>query len=136
MINNKISNIFTLSDKALGIVMIENIVEDIRSIKSDNTDIQKGHYNNRYTNSDKGIGWSKMGIKRFNEVYKLLKDFEGSQRNVIIDDNLLKHYREVCDMYQNDNTNQWEGQNSKLLYDSEDSEEVEGIYEMNTMIGI
>ena len=138
IINKTVSEMFTVSDKALAIVMIENVIDDIKQMKDNNKGIKKGSFNNRYTNIDNCIGWSKKGIKRFNYVFGVLNKFEKTERNKQLDNIIREKYRQFSGLSRNIVTNEWEGNNCNLLYDddSDESDEVVGIYEVNNITSV
>ena len=111
--------------------MVENVIGDIKKIKDTQEDLEKKEFKNKYTNQSDTRGWSRSGIKRFNSVYKIVKQFENKLKD--LDEVMQQHFRKYCKI-EKKSENEYEGENSKLVYvyDSEDSD-VFGIYEASNV---
>ena len=111
--------------------MVENVIGDIKKIKDTQEDLKKKEFKNKYTNQSDTRGWSRSGIKRFNDVYRIVKEFENELKG--LDEEMQIHFRTYCKI-QKKSEKEYEGENSKLVYvyDTEDSDVV-GIYEASNV---
>ena len=76
--NSCISEIFTESDEALCILLMENNVDDYKKMYKEGRKIDRKESQPRYTKvqgmNKKFQGWDKKGIKRFNVIVKKVKE--------------------------------------------------------------
>ena len=73
-----ISEIFTESDEALCILLLENSIDDYKKMYEEERRIDRKEANPRYTKvsimNQKFQGWNTKGIKRFNFIVKKIKE--------------------------------------------------------------
>ena len=80
--NTYISDMFTVSDKALCVLIIENNSEDFihvynRGVKPNRKDSKPRHTKVDGQNTKKVKGWNAKGIKRFNKQCGIIQTFRG-----------------------------------------------------------
>ena len=118
-----ISKIFTICDEALAMLMLENNVADLKRINSEKRKLTRKESTPKYTrvNKDTGNkfqGWHKDGIKRFNELYKVVKEQREKEESKELEIELRNKFARLG----NNDNNQGEGRQMQQGSDNDNSD--------------
>ena len=99
--NTILSKIFTISDEALTMLMLENNVADLVRIKTEQNKLTRKESKPKYTkvNGDTGEryqGWHKKGIKRYNELYNIVKAQRETQASKELELVMKDKFANIC----------------------------------------
>ena len=103
--NSVISEIFTTSDEALAMLMLENNIRDLRLIYNYQRKLLRKESKPKYTkscidqsgNNDKFQGWHQKGIKRFNEIFNCVSNNRKLDLCRDRELSIQQYYKHFCD---------------------------------------
>lgn len=102
----KISEIFTISDEALALLLIENNLHDYREMCTSGQNVDRKNSKPKYTKKIGNFvfqGWHWRGISRYNELWMSIKKERREQACILKEENLMQEYSDVLNP--NDNMN-------------------------------
>ena len=92
-----ISQIFTPSDEAFCMLIIENNAEDLQKVATTGKAIDRKECNPLYTKNysdvlDRYQGWSKEGIKRFNTLFRRVVELRSTHASKALEEEIMVEY--------------------------------------------
>lgn len=130
-VNEVISKMFTPSCEAMAILLLENNIDDLSRIDSEQVKLDRKDAQPRYTKSNKGAsshqkfqGWSQDGIKRYNDLLVCVKQYRSSSQSQVFEEMIKGKYR-MYRGFEIDNNGNWTGENMDCLEEHQTSEAYE-----------
>ena len=100
--NTTVSKMFTVADEAMAILLLENNAKDLRLIKDKRRKLPRKQQNSKFTKIDKEgdsgesfQGWHKKGIKRYNELFKIIKESRKLRSSMELENKLLTKFATI-----------------------------------------
>ena len=100
--NTTVSKMFTVADEAMAILLLENNAKDLKLIKDTRRKIPRKQQNSKFTKIDKEgdsgesfQGWHKKGIKRYNELFKIIKESRKLSSSIELESKLLTKFSNI-----------------------------------------
>ena len=130
--NNVLSNIFTASDEALAMLLLENNINDLKKTHETKEKLQRYQSRPKYTkveqsSSERFRGWHKKGIKRYNELYRCIVENRETDYSKNHEEDMQIEFAEICGKNGN-NLNEVEDEYS-------DDDSCEGIEAIDGFVG-
>jgi len=98
--NTVISEIFTASDEAFAMLLLENNANDYKKMVVLNKKLSRKEAKPKYTkdpnNTDKFKGWSKYGIRRYNYLVKVVQMNRKLTHSIEMEVKLKDGYAKIC----------------------------------------
>ena len=99
--NNALSDIFTASDEAMAMLLLENIEDELRQTVTRREKVPAYQSNPKYTKvdmngSEKFRGWHKKGIKRYNKLYERVVVNRNLLESQAHEEMIRMHYSDIC----------------------------------------
>ena len=99
--NVPISEIFTPSDEAMAMLLLENCIEDLRLMCRRKEKILRRQSRAKYTkvelgSSDKFQGWNNKGIRRYNQLYRTILEHRTRRESKDLETSLQQEYAVLC----------------------------------------
>ena len=117
--NTPVSKIFTVSDEAFVMLLLEHNANDLKRVYQNQRKIERKDSVPKFTkvkgkSNEKFQGWHKNGLKRYNELYKIVHKNRMTDQSRKIETLMMKKYSELRGKTFN-------GENEDEQYDSDDS---------------
>ena len=115
--NTPVSKIFTVSDEAFVMLLLEHNAKDLKLVHKNQHKIDRKDSVPKYTKvkgNERFQGWHKNGLKRYNELYKIVHKNRMTDQSRKIETLMMKKYSELRGKTFN-------GENEDEQYDSDDS---------------
>jgi hypothetical protein len=98
--NTPISKIFTPSDEAMAMLLLDNNARDLYMVHDRGQTLPRKESYTKYTKPEKDSqerfqGWSKLGIQRYNELHQIVVIQRAQEASKDKEDSLLGKYRMV-----------------------------------------
>ena len=99
--NVPISEIFTPSDEAMAMLLLENCIEDLRLTCRRNEKILRRQSRAKYTKVELGShdrfqGWNNKGIRRYNKLYRSILEHRTRRESKDLETSLQQEYAALC----------------------------------------
>lgn len=119
--NTCISDIFTETDEALAMLLLENNIDDLKKVISLKRKLLRNESQPKYTKmqceKEKFRGWHRKGIKRYNYLVTIVRKGRASNTSKEMEMELKSNYAKICGK-QNNRNNTGDGSDS----DSDESD--------------
>ena len=99
--NVPISEIFTPSDEAMAMLLLENSIEDLRLISRRKEKILRRQSRSKYTKVELGSpekfqGWHNKGIRRYNQLFKAVSEYRKRRESKDLEETLQQEFAVLC----------------------------------------
>ena len=99
--NVPISEIFTPSDEAMAMLLLENSIEDLRLISRRKEKILRRQSRSKYTKVELGSpekfqGWHNKGIRRYNQLFRAVSEYRKRRESKDLEEALQQEFAVLC----------------------------------------